>query len=88
VRAGIAIKPAEYTWQQLAGAGPLAGIGFTMSLFIAEQAFPSAPGFSAAKIAMFAASVLSAAVGTALLCGAPRQEPFKEAPQSIATQVS
>jgi Na+:H+ antiporter, NhaA family len=67
VRAGIAVKPAEYTWRQLAGAGALAGIGFTMSLFIAGQAFPSATDFSAAKIAVFAASILSAAVGTALL---------------------
>ena len=25
VRAGIAVKPAEYTWRQLAGAGALAG---------------------------------------------------------------
>src|SRR6185312_10607251 len=57
VRAGIAVKPAEYTWRQLAGAGALAGIGFTMSLFIAGQAFPSATDFSAAKIAVFAASI-------------------------------
>jgi Na+/H+ antiporter NhaA len=67
VRAGIAVKPEEYTWRQLAGAGALAGIGFTMSLFIAGQAFPSAPDFSAAKVAVFAASILSAVVGTALL---------------------
>jgi NhaA family Na+:H+ antiporter len=45
VRAGIAVKPAEYTSRQLAGAGALAGIGFTMSLFIAGQAFPSATDF-------------------------------------------
>ena len=66
VRAGIAVKPAEYSWRQLAGAGALAGIGFTMSLFIAGQAFPSATDFSAAKIAVFAASNLSAVSG--LLC--------------------
>jgi NhaA family Na+:H+ antiporter len=53
VRTGIAVKPAEYTWRQLAGAGALAGIGFTMSLFIAGQAFPGATEFSAAKIAVF-----------------------------------
>ena len=88
VRAGIAVKPAVYTWRQLAGAGALAGIGFTMSLFIAGQAFPSAPDFSAAKIAVFAASILSAVVGTALLWGASRQELFEEAPQSAGMQVS
>ena len=35
VKLGIAEKPAAYSWRQLAGAGALAGIGFTMSLFIA-----------------------------------------------------
>lgn len=88
VRADIAVKPAEYTWRQLAGAGSLAGIGFTMSLFIAGQAFPSATDFSAAKIAVFAASILSAVVGIALLWGAPRQELIEEARQSTGMQVS
>jgi NhaA family Na+:H+ antiporter len=68
----------------LAGAGALAGIGFTMSLFIAGQAFPSATDFSAAKIAVFAASILSAAVGTALLWGASRQEFLEGAPLNVA----
>ena len=37
----IATKPNAYSWRQLAGAGALAGIGFTMSLFIASEAFSS-----------------------------------------------
>ncbi|WP_425450283.1 Na+/H+ antiporter NhaA [Virgifigura deserti] len=72
VRLGIAVKPEEYSWRQLAGAGALAGIGFTMSLFIAGQAFPVASDFAAAKIAVFAASVVSAVIGVALLWGAGR----------------
>jgi NhaA family Na+:H+ antiporter len=64
---GIAIKPAEYSWSQLAGAGALAGIGFTMSLFIAGQAFAIPEDFAAAKIAVFGASVLSALIGVAIL---------------------
>jgi NhaA family Na+:H+ antiporter len=72
VRLGIATKPDAYSWQQLAGAGALAGIGFTMSLFIAGQAFPLAADFAAAKIAVFAASILSAAIGVALLWRAGR----------------
>jgi NhaA family Na+:H+ antiporter len=67
---GIATKPVAYTWRQLAGAGALAGIGFTMSLFIAGQAFPTEVDFAASKIAVFIASVLSAVIGTALLWGA------------------
>jgi Na+:H+ antiporter, NhaA family len=63
----IAVKPDAYSWRQLAGAGALAGIGFTMSLFIAGQAFPVASDFAAAKIAVFAASILSAVIGVGLL---------------------
>jgi len=74
---GVAVKPAEYSWRQLIGAGCLAGIGFTMSLFIAGQAFPGAEDFAAAKIAVFAASVLSAVLGVAVLWGAP--SPAREA---------
>jgi NhaA family Na+:H+ antiporter len=75
VRAGIAEKPAAYSWRQLVGAGALAGIGFTMSLFIAGQAFPLHDDFAAAKIAVFAASVLSAVIGVVILWGAPAQDP-------------
>jgi len=46
VRLGIATKPAEYSWAQVAGAGLLSGIGFTMSLFIAGEAFPGTGDFA------------------------------------------
>ncbi|HWN46924.1 MAG TPA: Na+/H+ antiporter NhaA, partial [Steroidobacteraceae bacterium] len=74
VRLGVAEKPAAYSWRQLAGAGALAGIGFTMSLFIAGQAFPAMSDFAAAKIAVFSASVLSAIIGVMVLWGAPSQD--------------
>ena len=74
VKLGVAEKPAAYSWRQLAGAGALAGIGFTMSLFIAGQAFPAMSDFAAAKIAVFSASVLSAIIGVAMLWGAPSQD--------------
>jgi NhaA family Na+:H+ antiporter len=67
VRLGFAIKPPAYSWRQLVGAGALAGIGFTMSLFIAAQAFPDAADFAAAKLAVFFASVIAAGLGSALL---------------------
>jgi Na+:H+ antiporter, NhaA family len=69
-RLGLAEKPAAYSWRQLGGAGALAGIGFTMSLFIAGQAFPQAADFAAAKVAVFAASVLSALIAVAVLWSA------------------
>ncbi len=66
-RLGIASKSDAYSWRQLVGAGALAGIGFTMSLFIAGQAFPVASDFAAAKIAVFAASMIAAALGLSIL---------------------
>jgi NhaA family Na+:H+ antiporter len=67
VRLGIAAKPCAYSWRQLAGAGALAGIGFTMSLFIASQAFAVEADFAAAKISIFAGSILSAIIGMTIL---------------------
>lgn len=67
VKTGLAIKPSAYTWTQVVGAGCLAGIGFTMSLFIAGQSFPLAADFDAAKVAIFAASILSAGMGVTVL---------------------
>ncbi len=78
VRLGLAEKPDDYSWFQLFGAGSLAGIGFTMSLFIAGQAFPSDADFAAAKIAVFAASVLSAILGVTLLWAGSRTSPSSE----------
>jgi NhaA family Na+:H+ antiporter len=67
---GLAEKPRAYAWQHVFGAGALAGVGFTMSLFIAGQAFPVAGDFAAAKIAVLAASLVSSLLGIAVLWGA------------------
>ncbi|HYJ04046.1 MAG TPA: Na+/H+ antiporter NhaA, partial [Chthoniobacterales bacterium] len=67
VRFRMAAKPKEYSWRQLAGAGALAGIGFTMSLFIASEAFPNPTDFAAAKIAIFIASLVAGLIGAAIL---------------------
>ena len=67
VKLGFAYKPPEYNWRQLIGVGCLAGIGFTMSLFISAQAFPDPLDFAAAKIAVFIASISAAIVGSLVL---------------------
>ena len=72
VRLRVAVKPAEYSFAQLVGAGALSGIGFTMSLFIAGEAFRSAADFAAAKIAVFGSSALAGAIGVAILYAADR----------------
>ncbi len=67
VKLGLATKPHEYSWFQVFGAGCLAGIGFTMSLFIAGQSFAAAADYDAAKIAIFIASTIAAVGGVATL---------------------
>ena len=67
VRLNVAEKPATYNWRQLIGAGALAGIGFTMSLFIASEAFPIQTDFDAAKIAIFIASIVAGITGAVIL---------------------
>ena len=66
VRSGIAKRPPELSWALLAGGGMLAGIGFTMALFIANLAF-SESLINSAKIGILMASGLSAVAGLALL---------------------
>ena len=66
VRFGIASRPEAYSWRQVAGAGALGGIGFTMSLFIAGAALEGAD-FAATKLAVFGASLAAGALGVGIL---------------------
>lgn len=72
VRSGIAVRPPDLDWKLLAGGGLLAGIGFTMALFIANLAF-SASLIDSAKLGIFLASMVSAVAGLALLMSLPRR---------------
>ena len=74
VRLRFATKSSHYSWAQLVGAGLLSGIGFTMSLFIAGEAFPRASDFAAAKIAVFISSAVAAMLGTGWLWYAGRRK--------------
>jgi NhaA family Na+:H+ antiporter len=67
VWSGLAVKPEAYDWRQMLGAGALAGIGFTMSLFIAGRSFSDEADFAAAKIGIFLASLLAGSIGAAIL---------------------
>ena len=67
VRSGIAEKPVDITWPQLISASFLAGIGFTMSLFIASAAFEQTSLLSDAKVGILFASVMATALGWTLL---------------------
>jgi Na+:H+ antiporter, NhaA family len=68
VRLGIAKLPQGVSWLMLLGGGFLAGIGFTMSLFVAGLAFGGEPQLLAdAKIGILLGSLVSALVGAGLL---------------------
>jgi NhaA family Na+:H+ antiporter len=67
IKIGVAEMPARVKWPQLISATILAGIGFTMSIFIANSAFSSPALLSTAKIGILAASLLAATIGAILL---------------------
>jgi NhaA family Na+:H+ antiporter len=66
VRLGIAQKPSRVSWPQLFGASWLAGIGFTMSIFIAGSAFAGTALLASAKVSILFASVIAIAIGIVL----------------------
>jgi len=75
VRAGKGALPAGVTWAQVVGAGCLAGIGFTMSLFVSDLAFNDPALITAAKIGILFASLTSGVLGFVILSKAlPKAE--------------
>ena len=67
VKLGVGRLPQGVQWRHLAGAGWLAGIGFTMSLFIAELAFRDPQFVDEAKLGILLASAVSALIGLSWL---------------------
>lgn len=64
---GVGRKPEGTTWSQMVGAGLLAGIGFTMSLFIGNLAFPGPEHAADIRIGVLAGSIISAIAGYLVL---------------------
>lgn len=63
VRLGLCRLPSGVTWSGVGLVGLLAGIGFTMSIFIATLAFDDAQLLGAAKLGVLLASLLAAVLG-------------------------
>jgi Na+:H+ antiporter, NhaA family len=63
VKAGFARLAESIGWKHLAGAGMLAGIGFTMSIFISNLAFTDYDTIQLAKVAVLAGSLLACILG-------------------------
>jgi Na+:H+ antiporter, NhaA family len=67
-RTGFAARPAGSSWVQVAGLAALCGIGFTMSLFVAQLAFPGQPALvEEAKLGVLGGSILAGLTGYSLL---------------------
>ena len=67
VRIRVGRLPDGVGWAQIVGVAALAGIGYTVSLFIADLAFTSLELTHAAKLGILAGSVASALLGAAIL---------------------
>jgi NhaA family Na+:H+ antiporter len=67
VRTRLCRLPEEVTWRMLGGAGILAGIGFTMSIFVANLAFTDARLVNSSVIAVLTSSMVSGFCGLAFL---------------------
>ncbi len=65
--AGLARRPEGGSWPTLTAVAAVGGIGFTVSLFIAELAFPPGPVRDAAKLGVLAGSVLAGTAGALAL---------------------
>jgi NhaA family Na+:H+ antiporter len=63
VRTGLCQLPSQVNWKSIVGAGVLAGIGFTMSIFITMLAFEEEAIINNAKIAILTGSVISGIAG-------------------------
>ena len=74
VKLNISILPKDLNWRFIAGASCLAGIGFTMSIFITNLAFMDPVILTASKLSIIFASTISAIIGATMLKLSKNQE--------------
>jgi len=67
VKFGVGKLPKRTGWDQILGVGLLAGIGFTVSLFVTELAFDTVALADAAKVGIFMGSTVSGILGYSVL---------------------
>jgi len=73
VKFGLGALPDGVTWGHVLGASAIGGIGFTVSLFVADLAFSTGSGLEGpARTGVLGGSVLAASVSAAILLVASR----------------
>jgi NhaA family Na+:H+ antiporter len=78
VKFKLAKLPASVTWNHITGAGILAGIGFTMSIFITLLSFSDENFISGAKFAILCTSIIAGSIGFIYLKLQPKPQPIIE----------
>ena len=81
-RSRVAAMLDGISWRHILGVGMLGGIGFTMSLFIANLAFGKTPALETAKMGILVASLVSALGGAVFLASGGRQREARSLPAS------
>lgn len=67
VKAGLARLPEDLNWKMILGVSCVAGIGFTMSIFISDLAFESDTLMDMSKLGIFSASIFAGVTGWLIL---------------------
>jgi Na+:H+ antiporter, NhaA family len=75
VRSGLAALPQGANWRQIVGVGAIAGIGFTMSLFIGALAFGEGARMDQVRLGVLTGSLAATLLGVLLLAGGRRAQP-------------
>ncbi|MCB1349474.1 MAG: Na+/H+ antiporter NhaA [Maritimibacter sp.] len=83
VKSGLATLPHGANWAHIYGLSALAGIGFTMSLFIGGLSYSDAALMNEVRLGVLAASAISAVVGYGVLMAVSRK-PADEAEAALA----
>lgn len=82
IRTGLAVIPAGTGMRHIVGAGMIGGIGFTMSLFIAELAFAGTAFLETAKLGILMASLTAGIIGYLFLRATPPAARTEEVEQT------
>ncbi|NOR87200.1 MAG: Na+/H+ antiporter NhaA [Bacteroidales bacterium] len=78
IKLKLANLPEGTGWKEVIGASMLAGIGFTMSIFVADLAFNDQETIQTAKVGIFAASFIAAILGLILLSSSSKNKKLGE----------
>ena len=73
VNLGLSLLPTGVRWAHVVGVAALAGIGFTVSLFIAGLAYTDPSELEAAKIGILGGSIVAAVIGLVALTAVARR---------------